>query len=485
MSSMSLSNTNNHADTNNFASYLNSVPATLSERTKQHNADAPNDGGNDDNGPTIHMTMGNEAGDADSIISALALGYVVQSQILSSDQNVDADNSIQEIVVPIVSVPRTDLSLRRDVMLLLDLADITVENLLYVDDDIVSRNLLPSSYDKKSSQSDRSLPRTLTLVDHNRIRSSLSHLSTLVSEIVDHHVDEKSHQDVVTTDSGKRIIAFENGQATVASTCTLVTERIFQHTALGDQSATISINGSLGLLLLGVILLDSVNMLAEAGKGTARDEKAMQMLLHHTGWASYHETVRMPSLVDATTLERIFPNGRSSMPDRTALFEVLSGAKNDPQFWSELSVMDCLRIDYKKFLVSGQSHLVSSIGLSSVLLDMDSLLSKENFLDDLTAFAALSDVGLFGIMAVNFRDGKPNRELLLTGSNTEIVDSFTNYLLNHPDAAFLEITERKDCMDDGAYNAAPIRVFQQGNGKGSRKQVAPILLGHAATMSRL
>ena len=78
----------------------------------------------------------------------------------------------------------------------------------------------------------------------------MSHLS-YVTEIVDHHEDEKSHEQV--TDN-KRLIAFENGAATVASTCTLVTERLF--------NSTISIiDGSLGLALLGVILLDSVNIL--------------------------------------------------------------------------------------------------------------------------------------------------------------------------------------------------------------------------------
>jgi exopolyphosphatase len=245
----------------------------------------------------------------------------------------------------------------------------------------------------------------------------------------------------------------------------------------------------LGLLLLGVILLDSVNMLPSAGKGTARDEDAMQMLTKNTNWTSL-ETV-VPSFVDATTLNRIFPNGRNAMPDRMALFEVLSSAKNDPQFWTELSVMDCLRIDYKKFIVSPplgktvSALSVSSIGLSSILVDMDSLLAKDNFQKDLAAFVASSDVDLFGVLALKFHDGIPRRELLLTGSNVDIVDSFSKHLLNHPDAAFLEVTEQKKCstveMDD-SIRVKYIRVFRQGNSKGSRKQVAPILLGHAASI---
>ncbi|KAL7523542.1 hypothetical protein ACHAXR_000973, partial [Thalassiosira sp. AJA248-18] len=99
---------------------------------------------------------------------------------------------------------------------------------------------------------------------------------------------------------------------------------------------------------LGTAIVRCHSLEFAAGKGTERDEEVMQMLLKGTDWTSCEAIT--PSLVDAATLEKIFPNGRHVMPDRTALFEVLSGAKNDPQFWGELSVVDCLRIDYKKFL---------------------------------------------------------------------------------------------------------------------------------------
>jgi len=425
-----------------------------------------------DNDSKVHLIIGNEAGDADSIISALTLSYIQQQKYLKSAKK---DTEGKKIVLPIVSVPRADISLRRDVMLLLDLAGIiNLDDLLYIDNDLVTRHLLPPTSTTSSKA-------TLTLVDHNRIRSSLSHLSSMVTEIVDHHEDEKIHEQV---DSDRRSISFENGRATVASTCTLVTERLFQ-----NQNDT-TIDASLGLLLLGVILLDSVNMVPEAGKGTQRDEAAIQLLLQHTDWTTYCDKLKTnpPSLVDETTMKRIFPNLEDGgcIPDRTALFEILSSAKNDPQFWSELSVNDCLRIDYKKFMVPDEESPVSSIGLSSVLLDMDSILAKDNFIDDLTSYMASSEVELFGIMALNFQDGKPNRELLLTGTDRKVVDSFADYLLNHPDAAFLDISERKECVVDSVSSEVPhIRVFKQGNGKGSRKQVAPILLGYATAVSKL
>ena len=462
---MSLSNDDHH--TASFANFLHSVPEDLSDRIKivATNGLSP-----------VRMIMGNEAGDADSIISSLGLAHA-NSIISPADQN--------ETSIPLVSIPRADMSLRRDAVLLLDLAGINADNLLYIDDEIVTNHLL-SLTQNNSDLSPQEVPNTITLVDHNRIRSSLSHLSSAVTEIVDHHEDEHSHEHV-TSGSGKRIIAFDNSHATVASTCTLVAERLFQ----AMDEPTMKVDGGLGLALLGVILLDSVNMLPEAGKGTARDEEAMQALLERTDWSSCADIT--PSFVDAATLEKLFPNGRDSMPDRTALFEVLSNSKFDPKFWSEMSVMDCLRIDYKKFMVTGKSPLmVPSIGLSSVLLDMDAFLSKKNIREELSAFMFSEDVGLFGILSLQFEDGKsPQRELLLTGSNPEIVDSFANYLLHHPDAAFLDVMEREHRLSDGEgqtcdeHSAKPIRVFRQGNSKGSRKQVAPVLISHASTFSRL
>ena len=483
MTSLS-NNSRNHLGTSNnisFVSYLNSIQESA-------NYDAID---KKKNNSKVHLIMGNEAGDADSIISSLTLAYV---QMLHNTHAKNEEEEDVAIVLPIVSVPREDIALRRDVMLLLDLVGITPEKLLYVNDDIISQNLLSSAEtdDEHHASTTMKARTTLTLVDHNRIKSSMSHLSSYVTEIVDHHEDEKSHEQV--TDN-KRLIAFENGAATVASTCTLVTERLF--------NSTISIiDGSLGLALLGVILLDSVNMLPAAAKGTLRDEKAIQLLLQQTDWTTYCEKViktkhSSSSLVDATMIAKIFPNNKdttaqgkpSCSPDRTALFNILSGAKNDPQFWSELSVTDCLRIDYKKFQVTQTSELslVKSIGLSSVLLDMDGIIAKDHFINDLTSFVSMSDVDLFGILTIKHHDdGIPQRELLLTSSNLEVLDSFTNFLLNHPDAAFLEIVERKECMvEDGSSSdgGAHIRVFRQGNGKGSRKQVAPTLLGHAASLS--
>lgn len=435
-----------------FASFLESnVPASLADTAQSKTAKR-----------TKSVVIGNEAGDADSIISALTLGFVT-----SSNSKSPPDNMCQ---VPIVSIPRAEMELRRDAALLLDMVGINVEKLLYIDDDVVTKHLLPSS------GASNDLATTITLVDHNRLRPMYSHLNSMVTEIVDHHKDENHHEQV-SAESGKRIIAFENGHATVASTCTLVAERLFQSMS-EDTDSSIKIDGALGLSLLGVILLDSINMLPEAKKGTPRDEEAIQQLLKRTDWSSCADT--MPSLMDGATLERIFPNGRCNMPDRKALFDALIGAKSDPKFWLDMSAMNCLRIDYKKFVVDDRS----SIGLSSVIITMDDLLAKDGIMESMKSFIASEDVNLFGVMGVTFFDDKPKRELLLAGNDVNVVDSFAQFLLEHPDAADLDMTEREDCKDY-TQDSMKIRVFRQGNPKGSRKQIAPLLLQHATTMETL
>ena len=113
---MSLSSSSHTND--NFISYLNTNDAARYAI---------------DNDSKVHLIMGNEAGDADSIISALTLSYIQHQQHL---KNEDTEEKI--VVLPIVSVTRADISLRRDVMLLLDLAGITnLDDLLYIDDDFI------------------------------------------------------------------------------------------------------------------------------------------------------------------------------------------------------------------------------------------------------------------------------------------------------------------------------------------------------------
>lgn len=366
-----------------------------------------------------HIILGNEAGDADSIISALSLAYV---------------DSVfyKALKTPIVSVPRADLCLRQEAVLLLELANVDVDKLHYIDDPHVLEGI-----------------QEITLVDHNRLTlTSIDTDRIQVVEILDHHHDEGSHESV---QGHLRNVAFENDKALVASTCTLVTERLF-----ASDVAKPPYDSHLSIALLGVILLDTVNMKPEAGKGTPRDEAAIDTLVRNTDWSTLKN--------DAGLIQS---DGRI---DTNKLFEVLSESKFDPAFWQGLSVTDALRLDYKRFeAVNGQVF-----GASSISLNLDSFLSKERLVEEIQSFMKQANVPLLAVLGSQFHNNIPQRELLLCGSDETLVNEMATFLLTRPEASAMEATEEPlDVTDTGSL---VLRRLRQGNSKASRKQVAPIML---------
>jgi len=152
----------------------------------------------------------------------------------------------------------------------------------------------------------------LVLVDHNRLCPSQSAWEPAVEEIVDHHADEGLYP------RARRRIA------PVGSCATLVAERLF-------AAAPDLVNRTVGLLLLGAILLDSVDLDPGAGRVTPRDREAAARLLSITG------------------------------ADRRALFERLQAGKFDV---SALGTRDILRRDCKEFQEEGLRCAVRSAPLS-------------------------------------------------------------------------------------------------------------------------
>lgn len=125
--------------------------------------------------PTSHVVIGNPAGDADSILSALTLAFVQQKDSKKT---------------PVVSISRQDLLTQRpETLELFKLAGISTERVWCRDDSLSSS------------------PRQITLVDHNRWDDP----DAQIVEIWDHHLDEGYHTDTCQT----RKIAFENGKSTL------------------------------------------------------------------------------------------------------------------------------------------------------------------------------------------------------------------------------------------------------------------------------
>jgi exopolyphosphatase len=280
--------------------------------------------------PTRHFVVGNTAGDADSIISAITLGYIESVKGVTEK-------------TPIVSIPRADLETQRpETVSLLKLAGIShaAGVLLFVDQPVVTESTEATE---------------VTLVDHNRLADIFQQKDWKVVEIVDHHRDERMYMD--TCSGSSRWITFDDNKALVASACTLVVERMKELWRPPDPS-------SLGVLLLGVILLDSVNLSPEAGKVTQRDRDAVQSLLVDTNWQGLPQ--------ESKEVLKVSP---SSGPNTTAFFHALQETKFDPGFWNSLSVRHALWLDYKDY-----SYKDGVFGVSTVLMPLDSFLVKQDLI---------------------------------------------------------------------------------------------------------
>jgi exopolyphosphatase len=366
------------------------------------------------NKPIKHIVVGNEAGDADSIVSALVWAFV--------KSNLIDDGAATEALTPVVSITKNDIETQRpETKLLLKLAKIPIESLIYVDD--------PKIRDNDSN------PLRVTLVDHNRLTLPLKNAQVI--EILDHHADLGAHPEAAT-----RIIAFEQDKATVASTCTLVVEHCH----------IFPVNVS--LLLLGVILLDSINLLPE--KATERDQAAVDKLIAQTNWSDLSADAQAVLQLDASD---------DGKPNTTALFKALQGAKFDPQFWKSLSVRDTLRLDYKRF----ESSNGASFGSSSVLVSLDDFCEKKNVQQSILEYMDSLKIDWL-ILLFNFmEDGAQRRQIMLC-TISEDVDHMGKFLMDQ------DVMQLSKNDTDLSWDGLNIRIFNQGNPFATRKQVAPILL---------
>ncbi|XP_048849547.1 exopolyphosphatase PRUNE1 isoform X1 [Brienomyrus brachyistius] len=185
-----------------------------------------------EDGSKVHVILGNEACDLDSMVSALAFAYFLYKTSSSSGK----------VAVPLLNIRRAELALRTDNTFLLRQCGLPPEVLLFRDEvDLAGLH--------EAGQL------ALTLVDHNVLHSSDSGLETAVFEVIDHHQLER-------TPSSLCPVTVE----TVGSCSTLVTERI-------AQKAPEVLDQQVAQLLYGAIVLDCVNMAPEAGKVTPKDSQ--------------------------------------------------------------------------------------------------------------------------------------------------------------------------------------------------------------------
>lgn len=316
--------------------FLRQARAALLAAHQQQEQDTPRQ--------QLKVVIGNEAADADSVVSAITLAYFLSAQ----------HPGVQ--YVPVLSLPRAEMKLRPETLLLLRLAGAAEEegpaaagerqrHLTFLDEAD-----LPALAQKCPELK-------VVLVDHNRLCRALQPaLDGRVEAIVDHHEDKGHYPWVQEAD---REVAFEGGfnggggtgasslsaapslaggiggldgslggslsltrsssavgKALVASTCTLVAERFLARAPqLLLQPPSGGGGGNVAALLLGVVMLDAAGLDPMAGKVTERD------------------------LAAVAALERVLAAGGSvggggsagvvGVGEKMALYKRLSGAKFD------------------------------------------------------------------------------------------------------------------------------------------------------------
>eukprot|EP01041_Mallomonas_annulata_P008412 gene8412-17333_t len=369
----------------------------------------------------LNLVLGNEAADADSIVSSVSYAFLKSQQ----------QGELCKINIPVACIPKKDMNLRRDVAILFDMAGMDASEVICIDE-------IPLT----TYSSNKDL--TISLVDHNVISHSLSEYGSKVNEIIDHHVDMDEYAWVVDS---RRNIAFDpiKGFPTAGSTCTLITEAYMK-----ENPKLIDIH--IATLLLGVILLDTLNMIPSFERGTNRDLQAIQTL-----------TTMHPSL------------------DRERMFNILKDAKNDPIYWESLSAEDSLRIDFKSFQISFPPNLSSSssilsstgiqkspynIGISSILLPINSLFNKSDLIESIKTYLINKQMKIFSVMSF-IASPQPSRELIIFSKDESLLQQLDSFLLNNCLDLKLVKMDREFINDDGIL----CLIYEQKNIKMSRKQV--------------
>jgi len=336
------------------------------------------------------IVLGNEAADLDSMISSIVYAYFLSSKKEANDK----------IIAPVMTIPREDFKLRPEAVYVFEKEGIKLADILFFDD-IDFAEVMSGDAE-------------LVLVDHNKMAVSLEIYGDRVTSILDHHRDEALYPQAI-----KKVIE------PVGSTSTLVGE------ALLDEGGDL-IDAGIAMLLVGTILLDTVNLDHEAGRVTPKDEKIAAELLKKCplGQTEYFENIKREK------------------------FNV-----------SSLGTTDLLRKDYKEWNFGRVS-----CGIASVLLSVQQWDKKDHHLCQ--KFASYTkNRNLDVLLAMNgYTNPDFSRDLVVFCRDTAAHDELVTFLKQQDlELREMEMKSQKSCP------FGKMTFYSQGNSEISRKKLQPML----------
>ena len=341
------------------------------------------------------IVIGNEAADLDSMVSA-----ILYARLASAFRAPGAP-----LVVPVVNCPRGDFVLRTEAVYLFTALGLDVDALLFIDE--VDLGSLHGAGRLR-----------LALVDHNILSAAQERYADAVDAIIDHHPD-----------SGLYPRANPRRIEPVGSASTLVAESM-----LRDRPALIDAGSA--TLLLGTILLDTVNLDPVADRVTVKDQTIAARL------------------------------GEIAEADTDDLFRRLEAEKFNV---SALGTADLLRKDYKAWETPSGTY-----GMSTVLTSLEEWIAKDpDLVGGLDAFLRSRGLACLVVMMAYTGHGDFRRQLAVYMPNLDLATDLTAMLA----ASDLGLNPIRPASLADAKLAL---FFTQRNTAISRKKLQPLLHGFLA-----
>lgn len=343
-----------------------------------------------DDASVCHVVIGNQAADLDSIASAIMYASLVAGE-LGEDG----------VGLPVIDIPREDFVLRTEAVYLFRSLGIDEAALVFADE-----------IDLDALNGEGRL--RLTLVDHNALASGRANLAETVVAIIDHHDDSGLYPK-----ANPRLIE------PVGSAATLVADAILRRRPqlIGRCAAT---------LLLGTILLDTVNLDAGAGRVTEMDRAVATRLADAAG------------------------------TDPAALFANLQREKFNI---SGLSTRDLLRKDRKQWREGDVAYAISS-----VLASLEEWIAKDpGMVAGCSSFRRAHGLDcLLVMMAFTDDDGGFRRQLGVFAKDRALRRNIIDGLA----ACDIGLSP---IVADGLAGAEDACLFNQADSSASRKKLQPLL----------
>lgn len=402
---------------------------------------------------SVLFVLGNESADLDSCASSVFNAYAY-SVALERGYTINPSFKKPEFVLPLLNIPRCDLNLRPDIKYLFNQIGVLPQSVAFLDDIPGYSSTSPLSPLPKLNAS-------VFLVDHNNLNGATKSIfrAEKVVSVLDHHADENQYLSATP-----RIVKSCGSCISIAIN---YWHNLFDSNKKSSEEEGLFSPNDTDLITLayGPILADTSNM---TSKVEEEDVKAFAYLNSIKNAAN--------SAISLTSIE----GSATQITSTDQLFQTLNQKKRDI---SEISNYDILRKDYKEWTkydsdaVANQSDNIK-IGISSIPASLESILTEKETLKQfettLEKWCQERSLSLAVVMTTYTNQaGKFCRDLVLYQPLESSSEPFDLDKLIRDITDPLQLTEKHEYEEEG--EDFRIKVFDQGNTKCSRKQVAPLL----------